>query len=63
MHCPDSLDGNEYIALVTATSALLAGPLSDAETYILAEFMQAVSNQLFTLAAFKTIEGKNPPHK
>lgn len=61
MHCPDGMSGNEYNALVTATAAILAGPLDETEIYILAEFTQSVSNQLFTLAAFKTIEGKGRP--
>lgn len=56
MHCPDNVKGEEYIAAVAAASILLSKNLNDIETYILAEFLQSVSTQMFTLAAFKTIE-------
>ena len=56
MHCPDGVDGKTYIAMVAATSMLLSNSLDEHETYILAEFLQSVSLQLFTLGAFKGAE-------
>lgn len=56
MHCPENIDGNCYVEMVAAVSILLAKDLSSAQTFILAEFMQAVSYQLGFLAAFKDTE-------
>jgi len=56
MHCPESFDGNLYVELVAAMSILLSQRLSALENYILAEFLQAVSSQMITIAAFKEIE-------
>lgn len=56
MHCPDGLDGCTYVELVAAASILLSKDLNARETFFLAEFLQSVSNQLFTLGAFKEIE-------
>lgn len=53
MHCPDGINGSQYIELVAAVSIALARELNVKETFLLAEFLQAVSYQLFTLAAFK----------
>ncbi|MDR3551744.1 MAG: hypothetical protein P4L75_01340 [Clostridia bacterium] len=60
MHCPDGINGNEYIALVAATAALLSQNLGEFDTFLLAEFLQAVSSQLFTLGAFKALEEHKP---
>jgi hypothetical protein len=56
MHCPENVDGSTYIELVAAVSIILSKNLSPLETFILAEFMQSVSIQLFTLGAFKDAE-------
>lgn len=56
MHCPDNINGNEYIALVAAAASLLSNGLNDFDTFLLAEFLSAVSSQLFTLGAFKAFE-------
>lgn len=63
MHCPDGMNGCEYIELVAAVSIALSKNLSARETFLLAEFLQSVSYQLFTLAAFKESEDrrKRPP--
>lgn len=61
MHCPDGMKGEEYIAMVAAASLLLSKNLDQTETFILAEFLQAVSSQLFTLGAFKFIPPPPPP--
>lgn len=61
MHCPDGMKGEEYIALVAAASMLLSKNLDQTETFILAEFLQSVSSQLFTLGAFKFIRDATPP--
>lgn len=53
MHCPEGISGSQYIELVAAVSILLARDLDVRETFFLAEFLQAVSYQLFNLAAFK----------
>ena len=53
MHCPDNMDGNNYVVLVAAASMILAENLDAKDTFILAEFLQNVSYQLFTLAGFK----------
>ena len=56
MHCPDGMNGCEYIQLVAATAMVLARDLDARETFLLAEFLQAVSCQLTTLAIFKESE-------
>lgn len=56
MHCPDGLDGCTYVELVAAAAILLSKELDAKQTFFLAEFLQSVSNQLFTLAAFKEID-------
>lgn len=61
MHCPDGVSGNEYIALVAALSMSLAKNLGPREIFILAELLQNVSYQLFTLAAFKEFGLRPPP--
>lgn len=61
MHCPDHISGSEYIGLVAAVSLLLSRDLNARETFILAEFLDAVSDQLCTLAAFKDLEKRRPP--
>lgn len=62
MHCPDGLKGNEYVSLVAAAAILLSENLDETQTFILAEFLQAVSYQLFTLGAFKSAgHGKKHP--
>lgn len=62
MHCPDNISGEEYVALVAAAAMLLSRGLNDFETFALAEFLQSVSTQLFTLGAFKAFEqSKVPP--
>lgn len=61
MHCPDKIGGEEYIGLVAAVSMLLSRNLDARETFILAEFLDAVSDQLITLAAFKEWAGKSRP--
>jgi hypothetical protein len=61
MHCPDGVNGNEYVALVAAISMSLAKNLDPRETFILAELLQNVSYQLFTLGAFKEFERRPPP--
>lgn len=53
MHCPDGTDGNTYIELVASAALVLSKGLDARQTFILAEFLQAVSCQLMTLAAFK----------
>lgn len=56
MHCPEDLDGCTYIELVAAAAIALSKNLNAKNTFLLAEFLQAVSYQLFTLAAFKEAE-------
>ena len=56
MHCPENVDGSAYIELVAAVSIILSKNLGPLETFILAEFLQSVSIQLFTLGAFKETE-------
>lgn len=58
MHRPEGVKGEEYIALVAGAAMVLAKNLTQTEICILAEFMQAVSLQLFTLSAFKDTERK-----
>lgn len=53
MHCPEGMNGKDYITLVAAVSIILSENLNQLETFILAEFLQTVSVQLFTLGAFK----------
>ncbi|HEX3025698.1 MAG TPA: hypothetical protein VHR42_00490 [Clostridia bacterium] len=60
MHCPDGIDGKEYVALVAAASILLSESLNAKDTFILAEFLQAVSYQMFTLGAFKEFDRPHP---
>jgi hypothetical protein len=63
MHCPDGVNGCEYIELVAAAAMVLARDLDVRSIFLLAEFMQAVSSQLFTLGAFKDAEEhKKKPH-
>lgn len=63
MHCPDHINGSEYIGLVAAVSILLSRNLDARGTFILSEFLDAVSDQLCTLAAFKEWSRRNPnPH-
>lgn len=65
MHCPDGINGPQYIGLVAAVSMMIARDLDVKETFLAAEFIQAVSCQLFTLAAFKEAEkarGNNGKH-
>jgi hypothetical protein len=59
MHCPENIDGNTYVELVAAASILLSQRLSAFETFILAEFLSAVSCQMINIAAFKEIEKKD----
>lgn len=61
MHCPDNVDGNTYIELVAAASIALTHDLDAKNTFFLAEFLQSVSCQMFTLAAFK--ESQDHKHK
>lgn len=61
MHCPDQISGSEYIGLVAAVSLLLSRDLNARDTFILAEFLSAVSSQMCTLAAFKEWEKRRPP--
>jgi hypothetical protein len=61
MHCPDGADGSTYVELVAAVSVILSRPLGAKETFILAEFLQAVSCQLVTLAAFKEKDIRRAP--
>lgn len=61
MHCPDRIGGEEYIGLVAAVSMLLSRDLDARETFILADFLDAVSDQLCTLAAFKEWAKRSPP--
>ena len=56
MHCPENITGDEYVELVAAASLLLSRNLSARQTFILADFLQSVSTQLYTLAAFKEAE-------
>lgn len=56
MHCPDNVQGEEYVALVASTSILLSQNLDAVETFVLAEFLQNVGYQLITLAAFKEFD-------
>ena len=56
MHCPENMNGGEYVELVAAASLLLSRNLSGLQTFILADFLQAVSTQMYTLAAFKEAE-------
>lgn len=56
MHCPENVNGGEYVELVAAVSLLLSRNLSGLQTFMLADFLQAVSTQLYTLAAFKEAE-------
>lgn len=60
MHCPDHISGSEYIGLVAAVALLLSRDLNARETFILAEFLDAVSDQMITLAAFKDLEKRKP---
>lgn len=52
MHCPDNMSGFEYVELVAAVSLLLAKDQSAFNTFLLGEFLNDVSRQLFVLAAF-----------
>lgn len=61
MHCPDGINGCEYIELVAAAAIALSRDLDARNTFLLAEFLQSVSYQLFTLAAFK--ESQEGHHK
>lgn len=61
MHCPDRIGGEEYIGLVAAVSIFLSQNLDARETFILGEFLDAVSDQLCTLAAFKEWSKRRPP--
>lgn len=70
MHCPENIDGNTYVELVAAAAILLSQNLDDVNTFILAEFLQSVSNQMVVLAAFKDFDRrrraspkKDPPEK
>jgi hypothetical protein len=56
MHCPEGINGCEYVQLVATVSMALSHDLSARDTFFLAEFLQSVSYQLFTLAAFKEFE-------
>lgn len=56
MHCPEDVDGSTYLELVTAVSVALARNLDAKSTFLLAEFAQAVSSQMITLAIFKEAE-------
>ncbi|CDZ25149.1 hypothetical protein CCDG5_2069 [[Clostridium] cellulosi] len=56
MHCPDGISGSEYIELIAAVAIAISQKLDVKETFWVAEFLQAVSYQLFTLAAFKEAE-------
>lgn len=56
MHCPDGIKGEDYILAVAAASLMLSKNLDQRDTFVLAEFLQNVSIQLFTLAAFKPMK-------
>lgn len=56
MHCPEDINGFEYIELVAAVAIVLARGLNAWNTFLLAEFLQSLSHQLFILAAFKDAE-------
>lgn len=62
MHCPDNIDGCTYIELVAAAAIALSNGLDAKKTFLLAEFLQSVSYQLFTLAAFKETEEHRKKH-
>lgn len=64
MHCPDGINGCEYIELVAAAAIAVSRDLDARGTFLLAEFLQAVSYQLVTLAFFKETNEhkKNGPH-
>jgi hypothetical protein len=59
MHCPDGINGCEYIELIAATAIVISQDLDSRGTFLLAEFLQAVSCQLVTLAFFKEKEESN----
>lgn len=59
MHCPDGINGSQYVALVAALSALLSENLNAYDTLILAELLNNVSNQLLIISAFKQTEEEN----
>jgi hypothetical protein len=63
MHCPDGVDGCEYIMLVAAAAIVLSRDLDALDTFLLAEFLQSVSSQLFTLGAFKEAEKRRKNDK
>lgn len=56
MHCPGNFDGKVYVELVAAVSILLSEHLNALQTFILAEFLDSVSDQMFVLGAFKESE-------
>lgn len=56
MHCPDNLSGCEYVELVAAVSILLSKNQTAFNTFLLGEFLNDVSHQLYSLAAFKDAE-------
>lgn len=56
MHCPDGINGAEYVALVAALSSLLSENLNSTDTLILSELLNNVSNQLLIISAFKQTE-------
>lgn len=59
MHCPDNMSGFEYVELVAAVSLLLAKDQTAFNTFLLAEFFNDVSRQLFILAAFNEKNERN----
>ena len=63
MHCPENLSGCEYVELVAAVSILLAKNQTAFNTFLLAEFLNDVSHQLFVLAAFIEAQENRDKHK
>lgn len=64
MHCPENINGFEYIELVAAAAIVLSRDLDAWNTFMLAEFLQSLSHQLFIIAYFKDAEEhrkKKPP--
>ena len=64
MHCPDGINGTEYVALVAFLSSMLSKDLSAEGTLILSELLHNVSDQPLIIAALKHEEEhprKRPP--
>jgi hypothetical protein len=58
MHCPDNISGYEYVELVAAAAIILSKDLNAWNTFLLAEFLNDVSRQLFVLGGFKEFQEK-----